>query len=530
MSNEIKFNPEFHGAGYGMVGNTGLKNWQAINEIIANSVDSWIEGKTKKDLKIHIQLDNKKNNLKDSSLRISDNAGGMSLEDIKKLFSFFDSHKRSSPIKDKLLGFYGFGFKASSAKIGKLVTVITSDNNKEYYKIDANHDELEKMGKDIEFKIKVHKHNSQSKNMFNGSSNGTIVEIKYFNSSLNPATLYEYLPVSWKKFMHGELFEKKLKIYIGDDTTKKNELSPYSLDIEPRTKSPINVNFEFKDDEGQTQKGSVTGYFGFRFNNLNQITQGFNVYRHGQLIYRHHHELYMGLGKTVRADHNSLVGELDLDINVNTVKSFLEDGEEKEALYEAFLDEFKKYTPTVKKMSRAAQDKKTDDDRKFEIAQYREEFGFTLSADEKKILKSEGDISVDKNKKTKGGSVQTPASKTTNSKENQTSIAFKIIDWNMYKIGDKKYTVEFTPFDDDPVNLPYEILSHEGTTLRLYVYTKNPNGKILMDAISSKSKNKSSKLLLNLIVSEVIVLFLESRTPKVSKKDIQSIKEIILNG
>ena len=57
----------------------------------------------------------------------------------------------------------------------------------------------------------------------------------------------------------------------------------------------------------------------------------------------------MGLGKTVRADHNSLVGELDLDINVNTVKSFLEDGEEKEALYEAFLDEFKKYTPTVKK-------------------------------------------------------------------------------------------------------------------------------------------------------------------------------------
>ena len=221
---------------------------------------------------------------------------------------------------------------------------------------------------------------------------------------------------------------------------------------------------------------------------------------------------------------------MDLDINVNTVKSFLEDGEEKEALYEAFLDEFKKYTPTVKKMSIAAQDKKTDDDRKFEIAQYREEFGFTLSADEKKILKSEGDISVDKNKKTKGGSVQTPASKTTNSKENQTSIAFKIIDWNMYKIGDKKYTVEFTPFDDDPVNLPYEILSHEGTTLRLYVYTKNPNGKILMDAISSKSKNKSSKLLLNLIVSEVIVLFLESRTPKVSKKDIQSIKEIILNG
>src|SRR5210317_451419 len=130
MSEEIEFSPEFHGAGYGMVGNTGLKNWQALNEIIANSIDSWIEGKTKKDLTVHIQLDNKKNNLKESTLTITDNAGGMSKEDIKKLFSFFDSHKRTSPVKDNLLGFYGFGFKASSAKIGKLVTVITSDNNK----------------------------------------------------------------------------------------------------------------------------------------------------------------------------------------------------------------------------------------------------------------------------------------------------------------------------------------------------------------------------------------------------------------
>ena len=56
---------------------------------------------------------------------------------------------------------------------------------------------------------------------------------------------------------------KKLKIFIGEDRTKKNELSPYDLDIETRTKSPIEVNFEFK-DQGNPQKGSVTGYFGFK--------------------------------------------------------------------------------------------------------------------------------------------------------------------------------------------------------------------------------------------------------------------------
>ena len=526
MSKEEEFSPDFHGAGYGMVGNTGLKNWQALNEIIANSVDSWIEGKTKKDLTVHIQLDNKKNNLKESSLTITDNAGGMSKEDIQKLVSFFDSHKRTSPMKDNLLGFYGFGFKASSAKIGKLVTVITSDNNKEYYEIDINHDQLEEMGKDIKFKIKTREHNSQSKTIFNKSPVGTIVKIKYFNSSFNPATLYEYLPVSWKKFMNGELFEKKLKIFIGDDTTKKNELSPYDLDIEPRTKSPIEVNFEFKDQEGNPQKGSVKGYFGFRFNNLNQITQGFNVYRHGQLIYRHHHELYMGLGKTVRADHNSLVGELDLDINVSTVKSFLEDGEEKDALYEAFKNEFNKYTSTIKKMSIAAQPNKTDEDRKFQIAQYRNEFEFSLTAAEKKILKSKGSIS-NPTPAPKPGPTSGPTPSPTPGPK---SISFKPIDWNMYKIGDKKYTIEFRPVDANPVNLPYEILDNSGTTLPLYVYTKHPNGKILMDAISSKNKNKSSKLLLNLIISEAVILFLQSRIPKVAKKDIQSVREIILNG
>ena len=236
----------------------------------------------------------------------------------------------------------------------------------------------------------------------------------------------------------------------------------------------------------------MTGYFGFRFNNLNQITQGFNVYRHGQLIYRHHHELYMGLGKTVRADHNSLVGELDLDINVNTVKSFLEDGEEKDALYEAFKNEFNKYTSTIKKMSIAAQPNKTDEDRKFEIAQYRNEFGFSLTDAEKKILKSKGSISTPTPTPTPGptpGPTPTPTP--------GPSISFKPIDWNMYKIGDKKYTIEFRPVDANPVNLPYEILDNSGTTLPLYVYTKHPNGKILMDAISSKNKNKSSKLYLD---------------------------------
>ena len=43
MSNKFVIKPKLHGSGFEKAGNTGLKSWQAINEIIANSVDEWIK-------------------------------------------------------------------------------------------------------------------------------------------------------------------------------------------------------------------------------------------------------------------------------------------------------------------------------------------------------------------------------------------------------------------------------------------------------------------------------------------------------
>ena len=60
MSKE-KFKPQLDPSAYLKVGNTGLKNWQAVNEIIANSIDSWISGGTKQDLAVRIDLNNKQN-------------------------------------------------------------------------------------------------------------------------------------------------------------------------------------------------------------------------------------------------------------------------------------------------------------------------------------------------------------------------------------------------------------------------------------------------------------------------------------
>ena len=56
--NEIEFTPGLDPSAYINLGNVGIANWQAVNELIANSIDSWIGTGPQKELKINIDLDN----------------------------------------------------------------------------------------------------------------------------------------------------------------------------------------------------------------------------------------------------------------------------------------------------------------------------------------------------------------------------------------------------------------------------------------------------------------------------------------
>ena len=232
MSNKFVIKPKLHGSGFEKAGNTGLKSWQAINEIIANSVDEWIKSETfyKSDLIVRIELDNNPRNLKQSSLRIVDNSTGMKKEDLDKLVNHYESDKPTHKYAKILLGLYGFGFKGSTANIGKKITVITSPSTKEYYKFVIVHEELGKMGLEPEIEAETLEHDATSKKLFNGSSTGTVLLIEDFKRSIPTATLYDYLPVSWTKFMtndvvdlDGKPFPKKLKIYVGKDLKKKTQ-------------------------------------------------------------------------------------------------------------------------------------------------------------------------------------------------------------------------------------------------------------------------------------------------------------------
>lgn len=530
MSNKFVIKPKLHGSGFAKAGNTGLKSWQAINEIIANSVDEWIKSEKfyTEDLILRIELNNNSRSLKDSSLRIVDNSTGIKKEDLDKLVNHYESDKPTHKYAKILLGLYGFGFKGSTANIGKKITVITSTNTNEYYRFVIVHDKLDKMGLEPEIEAETLKHDNTTKKIFNGSSTGTIIYIEDFKRAIPPATLYDYLPVSWCKFMtndvvdlDGKPFPKKLKIYVGKDLNSENLIHPEITEAHKDTLTPVDIKFDYIDDEGK-KTGRGKGYFGFRFKNTSMVTQGINIYRNGQLIERFNHSLYMG-GADKHNDHNSLVGELNVDVAVNTVKTSLEDTEAEKALKEKFYKEFQKYKPFVRKMTIAAS--KDQDYINNEIAQYRNEFKMKLPASYKKYLDAKGSLiesSSDSNKSKNSNS------KITHSKsKNNLEIKFKLIDWNQFSLEGKVYTVEFNPFDGNPDNVPYTITSPSSVALPIYVYLKHPNGKTLFEALNKKSKNQSDNFLIQLIVFEAVEAFMNRLNYK--KKDIQRIKEIILD-
>ena len=91
MSKEV-YIPELDMSAFKKVGSTNLTNWQAVNELIANSIDSWILNTDREKLEISIDL-NSAIDLSDSEIIVTDNASGMSKEDIIRChYVFFGNY------------------------------------------------------------------------------------------------------------------------------------------------------------------------------------------------------------------------------------------------------------------------------------------------------------------------------------------------------------------------------------------------------------------------------------------------------
>ena len=516
-----KITPQLDASAFIKVGSTGLSNWQAVNELIANSIDSWISTGPKKNLHVDVILENNPVKLEEGRLIITDNAGGMSLDELEQSFNFFDSEKKDDKNSDRYLGIFGFGFKAATSKIGKKITVVTSNDAKEYHQIVADYEKIVDKGTAFKLDIITRKHDSASKKLFNNSHVGTRVIIERFNSPFPNEVLEEYLPISWKKFIGPDNgFDKKVKITRSSGKTKKEILADTSS-ADENTIFPINETIKIGKGKNKSEV-TVSGFVGLRTNkSLNNMpTQGIHLYRRGQLVEPYTHELYKKGDK--HNAQNSLVGELDIGLDASVTKSkFDKDSEEYNQVRTELFKILSKFAEEARIMGIASQqDKKTIAKA---VAEYRKSVGLSLDKNQAKLIASGGSVA---DKDTGGGGSKDIVVDV--AVEDDDSVKFRMNSWNSFTIDGDKYTIIFEKVADEAKDGKlYSTMPPQGSDIYIVYYGEHPQGQHLEKALQKQEKDNISALLVRVVISESIETFL--RNQKLSASETKECINKVMN-
>jgi len=226
------FKPEIGPGFFDDLGSEDMSILKAFNELIANSIDSWIQkGKTKTSrgqLTINIIQ-------QDNALIITDNADGMNKQDMINAMGFGVAQKSTSDFGDDLMGTYGFGLKASTSALGSHFEVISKMSNK---KIVHSVMPIGKMKDenswqcDIEEKINpkslVDEKYIKSFIKLGKADSGTMIYISDLRDNLQEKFLHQgylinELGIAWQFFISDNDFGKPVKIYLNNEQIKTPE-------------------------------------------------------------------------------------------------------------------------------------------------------------------------------------------------------------------------------------------------------------------------------------------------------------------
>ena len=485
MSKEI-YIPELDMSAFKKVGSTNLTNWQAVNELIANSIDSWILNTKREKLEISIGL-TPAIDLLESEIVITDNASGMGKDDIIKCFNLFYSDKSNEKMSDKILGFFGFGFKGATSKLGNDITIISSQNSKTYHQVKANYKLLEE-GKEKGITYREFQHDSASKKLFNGTYKGTKIIIKDFNTPIAEEVLLYYLPISWKKYLNVNEFGTPVNI-----TLNNTKILPQSFNLADETVYDLKYEFSWKEN-GENHFGTAKGYVGLRFEDMSMSTQGINLYRRGQLIKPFEHSLYMAKGVAKHNDFNYLVGELDVELSATTTKTgFNIDSPGWEAFIAASKKELKPVVDQIKnKLKNRGSELAGNKEKKDSfIASYRKDLTLDLTPKQKnEIKKLKQQLNDDAPK------VVTKEDK---------DISLIVYGWNSFKINNQKVFIDFKAIpqrlDDERL---YEVIQIADNKINI-IYDKNHElGDVVAKSIKNIEKNDYAVFILRSIICDAV--------------------------
>ena len=458
-----------------------LKQWQAVNELIANSIDGWIDldVKTRKQLVINLDI-HQPRDLEKATLTITDNACGMDLDTLTRACtSFLGSDKPDRENADLYLGMYGFGLLGSCFTLGTRMTMITTTDNKTHHLASVSREDYEKKGL---VSLESYQATAQDKKLFKGS--GTRVVISDFNKKVSSPEIYGYLKISWKHFLvknkHGQAIKIKYTFNkqgypIG--TPKLGEHADRVVIDDSLV--PVKFEYEWKSQKsGKSFKERVTGFVGFAERGGQSATSGgLHLYRNSQLVKAYDRDLY-GWGAMTARMH----GELELaPLPVTMQKN---DFDKEYEGWKAMAEKAK--SSVIAEVARRSGKYRTEQEGKKQelhnkfMAEWKEHFGIQLTAAERNLLASGGSIDGGGG----GGDVIVDTDTPSEPEEENGEVKYKIKDLFNFNFDNKKYSVQFTYVPEEEKG-PWFVLPQDdgsGGTIQICISTKIEGYEVIQEA------------------------------------------------
>jgi hypothetical protein len=280
-----EFDPSFDWSVFQKLGAANLRSQDAINELIANSIDSWIEKFTpanRKNLKIDILYDKEAN-----TVLIKDNAFGLDSEELKKTTTLGKSNKDDSD--DRLMGTFGFGLTVATSSMGSSYEMFSIKKGNKDDKVSKVTFPTDKLAiKNTKARPTFEKI-AKSRTPLSDVQHGSAVLIKGLKSELpGIAALSKHLGFSWKYFLDNKnQYNKSVTISISDGEREKL-IEPLGIEefIEKQSLISIKIPVKWENGDGSTGEDEITGNVGWAKTGGTQdsTSGGVNIYRKGQLI------------------------------------------------------------------------------------------------------------------------------------------------------------------------------------------------------------------------------------------------------
>ena len=303
------------------LGLTGYRTEQAISELIDNSIDARIPGKSEK---IDVRLDFDK-----GMITITDNGSGMDLPELKNALTIAKETKKEG----EKLGHFGLGMKSACSNLGKYFRISTTKKDSDI-EFSAEYDE-EKWLKDKSVDWKNFEVEKIKKEI---SWTGTIIIISKLNIQLYPNQI-----TSFKKG-----FGIRYGPYLKSGHIQLKINSRICKFVEPN----IEKGSKRKVDIPLSGKNRLVGWIGLLEKRSIKGDYGIHLYRKERLI-----KAFDKFGIRPHPEVAKIIGELHLDhVPVNFHKTgFLEDTLEYKESKNAFKND-----PTVIEVLRSSLSRKVE--------------------------------------------------------------------------------------------------------------------------------------------------------------------------